>query len=463
MQPARHCYLRHSYCNGNGQRNVTGINVSTPGAGYTGVPAVSFTPVSGGSGASATAALGRRVVGFTVTGGSGYTSAPGVTVAAPPAANCVPAAICAGATAAATLTPTSVASLTVTNGGNGYTAAPAVTIDPPQTAGGRRATGIAAANTPLLPKAIQELFTLDYGRMNATLGVEIPRTNFLIQTTIPYGYVDPPTEIFKDGEVQFCKITHNGVDTHWIHFHLFNVQVINRVGWDGAVKPPDPNELSWKDTVRMNPLEDIVVALRPLSQQKINATDLDLSNLPNSIRPLDVTEAPGSAVGFTNVDPTNQPATVTNDLTNFGYEYVWHCHILGHEENDMMRAMALVVPPTGAPAIVSAAPTGSGNSQRALLTWTDNSANETAWRVEGSTNGGATWTTVATVQSTTGPQTGVAVTLSYAQPRKTTYVYRVTALNVVGYTKVYAAPAVGYPNVTAVSAPSGASSPVALN
>jgi len=35
----------------------------------------------------------------------------------------------------------------------------------------------------------------------------------------PYGYVDPPTEIFKDGEVQFWKITHNGVDTHFIHFH----------------------------------------------------------------------------------------------------------------------------------------------------------------------------------------------------------------------------------------------------
>ena len=42
------------------------------------------------------------------------------------------------------------------------------------------------------PKAIQELFELDYGRMNATLGVELPFTNFNIQTTIPLGYVDPP-------------------------------------------------------------------------------------------------------------------------------------------------------------------------------------------------------------------------------------------------------------------------------
>jgi hypothetical protein len=40
---------------------------------------------------------------------------------------------------------------------------------------------------PVLPKAIQELFALDFGRMNARLGVELPFTSFLIQTTIPYG------------------------------------------------------------------------------------------------------------------------------------------------------------------------------------------------------------------------------------------------------------------------------------
>ncbi len=101
----------------------------------------------------------------------------------------------------------------------------------------------------MLRKTIQELFELDYGRMNATLGTEMAFTNFNTQTTIPLGYIDPPTESFGDGETQIWKITHNGVDTHAIHFHLFNVQVINRVGWDGAVRPPDPNELGWKETV----------------------------------------------------------------------------------------------------------------------------------------------------------------------------------------------------------------------
>jgi FtsP/CotA-like multicopper oxidase with cupredoxin domain len=183
------------------------------------------------------------------------------------------------------------------------------------------------------PKAIQELFD-PYGRMNATLGVEIPRTTLTTQTTIPYGYIDPPTEIISMGTPQMWKITHNGVDTHAIHFHLFNVQVINRVGWDGMVKPPDANELGWKETVRMNPLEDVIVAFRP------EAPWLPFA-ITNSIRPLDPTSPIGSTMGFTGVDPLGNSVTVTNVMTDFGWEYVWHCHLLGHEENDMMRPMIM--------------------------------------------------------------------------------------------------------------------------
>ena len=50
------------------------------------------------------------------------------------------------------------------------------------------------------------------------------------------------------------------MDTHPVHFHLFEVQLLNRVGWDGFIRLPDPNELGWKDTVRISPLEDTIVA-----------------------------------------------------------------------------------------------------------------------------------------------------------------------------------------------------------
>ena len=147
---------------------------------------------------------------------------------------------------------------------------------------------------PLQPKGIQELFTLDYGRMNALLSYEIPQTTGTIQTTIIQAYIDPPNELMANSNratpigalgdgTQIWKFTHNGVDTHVMHFHLFNVQIINRVGWDGAIKPADLNEIGWKESVRMNPLEDIIVALRPF------AANNHPFKLPNSVRLLDPT------------------------------------------------------------------------------------------------------------------------------------------------------------------------------
>lgn len=226
------------------------------------------------------------------------------------------------------------------------------------------------------PKTIQELFTVDYGRMNATLGTELPNVNFQNQTTIPLGYVDPATEIIKQGETQLWKITHNGVDTHFIHFHLFNVQVINRVGWDGSIRPIDANEAGWKDTVRMNPLEDIVVALQPI-------TPAIPFPIPNSIRLLDVTSSAGTMGNppFSNLDPySNNPVNTVNALQNFGWEYVWHCHILGHEENDMMRSIIFQVPPA-APSSLAAANDPNVPGQ-VNLSWMDNSANETGFTIQ---------------------------------------------------------------------------------
>jgi len=354
------------------------------------------------------------------------------------------------ATASASLAPTVVSSITLTNAGSGYSSAPTVTVSAPQTAG-TTATAIANAPTvPLLAKAIQELFTLDYGRMNATLGVEVPLTNFVNQTTIPYGYSDPPTEIFKDGETQLWKITHNGVDTHFMHFHLFTVQVINRVGWDGAIKPPDPNEMSFKDTVRMNPLEDIIVALRPMKQNITFA-------VPNSRRPMNVTQPVGftSTTEFTNIDPSNAPAAVTNSIVNFGWEYVWHCHILGHEENDMMRAMIMAVAPT-APTVGAVTGTSKGTIKVTLsAAASPTTAVPSGFTIQRGTTASGPWTTVGTVAATL-DLPGTTASASFTDTglnSKATYYYQVVSNNRVGYTQVYAAPAVGYPNTSADSAP----------
>ena len=307
---------------------VSSLALGQGGTGYGTGTTVSITG-GGGSGATATATVsGGAVTSLTLTNpGSGYTSVPAVVINGAGT----------GATATAAVT-TIVKGIKLTNPGSGYTSAPTVKF----TGGGGSGAAATASLTvkmDMQPKAIQELFELNYGRMNATLGTELPLTSYNNQTTIPLGYIDPPTEIMEDGVTQVWKITHNGVDTHAMHFHLMDVQVINRVGWDGMVKPPEPDELGWKDTVRMNPLEDIIVAMRPTMAVVPFA-------VPDSTRLLDVTMPEGTTGQFSNIDPyTNKPITVNNAMTNFGWEYVWHCHLLGHEENDMMRAIVFQVPP----------------------------------------------------------------------------------------------------------------------
>ena len=280
--------------------------------------------------------------------------------------------------------------VTLTHPGSGYEGPVAVTFSP--TGGETLATGLVAAEADVnlatagakesylvKTKAIQELFDPTYGRLNATLGVEIPFTSALTQTTIPLGYVDENTEEFADGETQIWKITHNGVDSHPVHFHLLNVQVINRVGWDGFIQPAEPREMGWKETVMMSPLEDIIVAVRA------KKPTLPGFGVPLSQRLLDPTQPEGSPFGFTQIDPvTGNPKVVTNRMQNFGWEYVWHCHILGHEENDFMRPIIFnaneLMP--SAPTLNTVSLTGNGG---ATVNFTDASSTEFKFSVRRAT------------------------------------------------------------------------------
>lgn len=292
-------------------------------------------------------------------------------------------------------------------------------------------------------KAIAEEFESIYGRMSGFLGLEVPFTNGMNQTTIFYDFQDPTTEIINDTNTamtqigatgdgtQIWKITHNGVDTHPIHFHLFNVQLVNRVDWAGVVKPPDANELGWKETVRMNPLEDAIVALRPISPKVPFGQ-------PDSIRPLDPTMPIGDTTVFKNVGPDGNPVVppISNQYANFGHEYMWHCHILSHEEMDMMRPIKFNVSTTF--------PTLSGlNISQAVsqvtLAWTDgtpvnipsttgNPANEIGFKIM----------RAAIVGGTPGAYTEIGAALanstSYIDVPQTSgnYSYRVDAYNVAG-------------------------------
>ena len=175
--------------------------------------------------------------------------------------------------------------------------------------------------TPVPPGVPVRRLTLNegfdsYGRLLQTLGTDTPVSPPTLAGTFGRAYEDAATEQVNAGSVEVWEILNLSADTHPIHFHLVNVQVLARqafragayVGgtpqWQAAPVAPDTNELGWKETVRMNPGEATRVIMR-----------FDLpGGLPFFVRP--------------------SPRTGGN-------EYVWHCHILEHEEHDMMRPLVV--------------------------------------------------------------------------------------------------------------------------
>jgi FtsP/CotA-like multicopper oxidase with cupredoxin domain len=138
--------------------------------------------------------------------------------------------------------------------------------------------------------------------------------------------------------------------------------------------------MGWKETVRMNPLEDIFVALQPkvplnlpfivgTSNRPPEPTMPQEVTINGVVTPLGTTQfwsipspGPGSAAAagngipagfvtpnfpFTTPWPYPLPlgSTTVNTPVDFGWEYVWHCHLLGHKENDMMRPVSVQVGP----------------------------------------------------------------------------------------------------------------------
>ena len=66
---------------------------------------------------------------------------------------------------------------------------------------------------------------------------------------------------------------------------------------------------------------------------------------------------------FNPTDANGNPTDpIVNQLVNFGWEYMLHCHILSHEEMDMMRPVLVAMPPI-APDGLAYSITGTGNNK----------------------------------------------------------------------------------------------------
>jgi spore coat protein A len=113
------------------------------------------------------------------------------------------------------------------------------------------------------------------------------------------GYDAAVTETPKLNTAEIWRFINTTDDTHPIHLHLVQFQILERksfvlekylatgeIQFSGRVRPPEKNEMGWKDTVRVNPKEVVSIIV---------------------------------------------------PFTGYTGKYVYHCHMLEHEDNDMMR------------------------------------------------------------------------------------------------------------------------------
>jgi bilirubin oxidase len=99
------------------------------------------------------------------------------------------------------------------------------------------------------------------------------------------GWDDPITETVAVNTVEVWEIHNFTADAHPIHIHEVQFEVVDRAPFDGPARPAEASESGLKDTVIAYPGE--VTRVRAL---------FDRAGL-----------------------------------------YVWHCHLVEHEDNEMMR------------------------------------------------------------------------------------------------------------------------------
>jgi spore coat protein A, manganese oxidase len=102
---------------------------------------------------------------------------------------------------------------------------------------------------------------------------------------VPLGWDDEITETPSVGDTEVWELHNHTMDAHPIHVHLVQFEVLDRQADGAAPRPPEPNETGPKDTVIAYPGE--VTRIRAMFDK------------------------PGL--------------------------FVWHCHILEHEDHEMMR------------------------------------------------------------------------------------------------------------------------------
>lgn len=146
-----------------------------------------------------------------------------------------------------------------------------------------------------------------FGRLQTMLGTVDPVGR--LQGTLTFA--DPITEQPTAGSPEIWEFYNTTIDAHPIHMHLVDFRVLDRQAFTGALTP------------KVNSDGSNGAILEPISISRVGAA-----------------VAPGAWESGKKDTVKAFPGQVTRVLVNFKRpgEYVYHCHILSHEDHEMMRS-----------------------------------------------------------------------------------------------------------------------------
>ena len=170
----------------------------------------------------------------------------------------------------------------------------------------------------------------EYGRIMPLLGSfqmpsDAPYLNYPGESNLgTMGFSQLPTETPRLGTTEVWEFWNNTVDAHPIHMHLVRFRIVNR-------EPFGPTPSAPIDPATGQPM---VSEVKPMINgwlgERLLPNLVQLSGLP--------VRAPADEQGWKDT-VLCYPGEVTRVLVTFDRpgKYVYHCHILSHEEHDMMR------------------------------------------------------------------------------------------------------------------------------
>lgn len=166
--------------------------------------------------------------------------------------------------------------------------------------------------------------TDEFGRLQPMLGTvdeDLSGTN----VATAYTWFQPATETPSPDSTEIWEIYNFTADAHPIHLHLVNFEILDRL--DFVYDVTGTQTTTQHNGTTGNAPE--VSNIRDLQAAAVGPEYFE--NAPKDM----VTSLPGDPDG---APPTGQMVRIKAHFNKSG-RYVWHCHILSHEDHEMMRVL----------------------------------------------------------------------------------------------------------------------------